>query len=314
MNETSAQPRKDFLIRAPTDADLTPVFDLIIACDIADSGRPDTELVDVQAEWSRQDFDLAADAWIVQDADGRIAAYADVLTTAGIARVSPLSGVHPDYRRRGLGTDLLRRAEARAREQAAGAPLIMQTVVNDVNVGAKQLMAQEGYRPARYDWQLHIEMAAPPPAPQFSAGLTVRTFERGRDERAVHAVIQESFRDTWSHPDMPFEAWAQFIFRDNFDPTVSYLVFEGEEMVAATMCFNYESEGWVRQLGVRRPWRHRGIGLALLHQIFGEFYRRGVPRVGLVVDSESLTGATRLYERAGMRVSHQFNRYQKAAR
>ncbi|MGE5141164.1 MAG: GNAT family N-acetyltransferase [Rudaea sp.] len=310
----SPEGRKDFLVRAPTAADLTPVFDLIIACDIADSDQPDTDLVDVQTEWGRQDFDLAADAWVVQGADGRIVAYADVCPSAGLARVSPLSGVHPDYRRLGLGTALLRRAEARAREQAADGAVIMQTVVNDANAGAKQLMGQEGYRPVRYDWQMHIEMAAPPPAPQFPAGLTVRTFEPGRDERAVHAVIQESFRDTWSHPDMPFDVWAQFIFRENFEPAVSYLVFEGHEMVAATMCFNYASEGWVRQLGVRRPWRQRGIGLALLHQIFGEFYRRGVPRVGLVVDSESLTGATRLYERAGMHASHQFNRYQKVAR
>lgn len=41
--------------------------------------------------------------------------------------------------------------------------------------------------------------------------------------------------------------------------------------------------------------------MALLHTAFAEIHRRGIPRVELGVDSESPTGATRLYERAGMR-------------
>ena len=36
--------------------------------------------------------------------------------------------------------------------------------------------------------------------------------------------------------------------------------------------------------------------------------------MGLDVDAESLTGATRLYEKAGMRVVHQDNQYQKELR
>ena len=58
--------------------------------------------------------------------------------------------------------------------------------------------------------------------------------------------------------------------------------------------------GWVGTLGVRRPWRKRGIGLALLRHSFNEFYRRGKRKVGLGVDAQNLTGALRLYESAGM--------------
>ena len=53
------------------------------------------------------------------------------------------------------------------------------------------------------------------------------------------------------------------------------------------------------------------MGQALLQQAFGEFYRRGRPWVGLGVDASNPTGATRLYERAGMAVSKQFDLYQK---
>lgn len=64
-------------------------------------------------------------------------------------------------------------------------------------------------------------------------------------------------------------------------------------------------------LGIRRPWRRQGLGLALLHHAYGECWRRGVRVVRLSVDAESPTGAPRLYERAGFRMEKQFARYMK---
>ena len=54
-----------------------------------------------------------------------------------------------------------------------------------------------------------------------------------------------------------------------------------------------------------------GIGLALLQTAFEEFRRRGRVRAGLGVDAQNPTGATRLYERAGMRVAWEAVIYQK---
>jgi ribosomal protein S18 acetylase RimI-like enzyme len=65
---------------------------------------------------------------------------------------------------------------------------------------------------------------------------------------------------------------------------------------------------------VRRPWRQRGLGLALLLHSFNNFYQRGDRAVGLGVDAQSLTGATRLYEKAGMRVTRQHDLYEKIIR
>ena len=55
-------------------------------------------------------------------------------------------------------------------------------------------------------------------------------------------------------------------------------------------------------LGVRRAWRRQGLGEALLLRSFAAFRQRGLTRGTLGVDASSVTGATRLYERAGMRV------------
>jgi ribosomal protein S18 acetylase RimI-like enzyme len=72
--------------------------------------------------------------------------------------------------------------------------------------------------------------------------------------------------------------------------------------------------GWIRSLGVRRRWRRKGLAMALLHHSFGEFYRRGKRSVGLGVDSENPTGATRLYERAGMHIAEVFDLCEKELR
>jgi hypothetical protein len=56
------------------------------------------------------------------------------------------------------------------------------------------------------------------------------------------------------------------------------------------------------------------MGLALLRHTFAAFARRGVRTVELGVDAESITGATRLYERAGMHVAYDFKLFQKVLR
>ncbi len=80
------------------------------------------------------------------------------------------------------------------------------------------------------------------------------------------------------------------------------MAFDGSE-VAGVVVNRYRDIAWVWQLAVRRAWRKRGLGLALLLHSFNEFYQRGDRAVGLGVDAQSLTGATRLYEKAGMHVT-----------
>jgi hypothetical protein len=54
--------------------------------------------------------------------------------------------------------------------------------------------------------------------------------------------------------------------------------------------------------------------MALLLHAFHEFLKRGKDRVGLGVDASSLTGATRLYQKAGMSIAMQIDLYEKELR
>ena len=83
------------------------------------------------------------------------------------------------------------------------------------------------------------------------------------------------------------------------------------EVAGAVLPFGDRSYGWVLELGVRDRWRGRGIGLVLLRTAFRELWRRGHTHIGLEVDAANETGATRLYERAGMRVTRQYDTYER---
>src|SRR4029077_18824369 len=91
-----------------------------------------------------------------------------------------------------------------------------------------------------------------------------------------------------------------------------FRVRAGDELAAAALCtIDDFGLGWVDILGTRREHRRRGLGEALLGQSFHALYARGAPKVALGVDAESPTGATRLYERVGMRVSSRIDLYAK---
>src|SRR5689334_329011 len=108
-----------YTVRHPTLDDAAAALQVVNACEIADTGAPDYTLDDWQADWAG--VDLAQDAWLISEPDGAPAAVMTV-EDRGHGRIDSDGYVHPDYRGRGLGTALLRLAEARARAMIPAAP------------------------------------------------------------------------------------------------------------------------------------------------------------------------------------------------
>ena len=98
--------------------------------------------------------------------------------------------------------------------------------------------------------------------------------------------------------------WLHEYVGNGFDPTLWFIAEDDQGIVGFALCLPELSEdpdaGYVSELGVREDRRGEGLGLALLQHTFVEFRRRGKARVSLHVDTDNLTGAVRLYERAGM--------------
>jgi GNAT superfamily N-acetyltransferase len=198
----------------------------------------------------------------------------------------------------------------------------MRTGALDRDHASTQLLVEHGFSPIRRFLRMMIEMKDAPDVPAWPAGIIVRTFVRSDLEETTRAV-RDSFSDHWGHVDTPFEQdleeWKHWIDTDDdFDPTFWYLAESGGSLAGVALCTpkRYEDPtlGWIHTLGVRRPWRRRGIALALLQRALCDLYRRGKVKVGLGVDAESLTGAIRLYERAGMRCERCSLAYEKELR
>jgi ribosomal protein S18 acetylase RimI-like enzyme len=162
-----------------------------------------------------------------------------------------------------------------------------------------------GFQPVRHSYRMEIDLADELRQPTWPAGISVRTASAD-DHRSIFDAFIEVWQDTNDPIDETFEEWAHWhVERDSYDPTLWFLAMAGDELAGFSLCRVDPVDptaGYVSLLGVRRPWRRQGLGEALLLRSFAAFRERGLTRGTLGVDASSVTGATRLYERAGMRV------------
>lgn len=305
-------------VRAPTRDELVAIHTLIQASDLDIFGRTDYTFQELQHDWSRPEFDPATDAWIVALPDGQLIGYAHT-TGATHHRIFCMGAVHPDYYNQGIGSALVELAEERARKHIPLAPpearVVLHVGIGGGHESSVRLLTDHGYHQVRRFSRMQILLDAPSPAPVWPEGITLRTMVPGQDERAIWEAMEEAFSDHWGHSPETFEHWmARHQEPDSLVPDLQFLAMAGDTVAGAALCLYVEDSGWVDVLGVRRPWRKHGLGLALLYHAFGEFYRRGTREVGLGVDAQSLTGATRLYERAGMRPLVHYDVYEKELR
>lgn len=287
-----------------------------------------TDAVGIRTEWNSPGFDPAEDILLVFAPNGEMVGYVEVWTTVKPSVHPWMWGrVDPAYESLGIGTYLMTWAEARAKKVLAEVPAELR-VAPQVGTyqqaeSAKQLFVDMGYQLIRSSYTMRIDMDTPPIAPAWSAGITLRTCDPETDLEAVYRAVNDSFRDHYGHIDMPFEEglkrFKHFMTGyEGFDPTLWFIAMEGDEIAGVCLCreksYDNPDVGYISTLGVLRPWRKRGIGLALLRHSFCELYRRGKRKAGLGVDAQSLTGALRLYENAGMHVHQAFDRYEKEFR
>ncbi|HKT37210.1 MAG TPA: GNAT family N-acetyltransferase [Ktedonobacterales bacterium] len=307
-----------YTARAATRDDAQAVAELRNAYQ-ADEGDPGIITAEEQLnDW--QGAELAEDTVLVVAPDGSLAAHADILNRRYI-QVSVYGGVHPEHRRKGLGTYITRWGEAWTRARMDRAPgdaeITVQHYVNASNAAAVALMDALGYPYAHTIYVMRIEMDEPPPTPERFEGARIRPFVPGQDERATFEAIEEAFRDIRGRPPGVFEWWLTLTENERKDPGLWFLAEDEQSGEIVGTCLARIASGdvgWVGGVGVRRPWRRHGLALAMLRTAFGAFYRRGVRNVELSVDAGSPSDAPRLYTRAGMRVAQHISLYRKPLR
>lgn len=270
-------------------------------------------------EWNIEGFNVERDVFVVETQDGRLVGSEEFYNESGHHKLKADGCVHPEFRGMGIGSALLEKVAERAQaEMELAAPDVrvsIQSLINNKDKVGHTLLRNNGYSPVRYYWRMEIKLHDAPATVTFPAGIELRPFIKDEHAIAVWQADTEAFRDHWGSHDRTYDEWSHWKFGNpNFDPTLWMIAWDGDEVAGFSQNRFRKGIGWIGTIAARRPWRGKGLGLALLRHTFGDFFNRGTATIGLGVDSANLTGAVRLYQRAGMSVAGEFALYEKELR
>lgn len=324
-----AEIEAQFIIRPATLDDIARATDLFNLSSRHLTGRDEFDPDEIRHEWTQEGLVVENNLRIVLTPDDEMVGYVETwdLRPPYTALYAWLM-LHPDYEDVGIGEYLMQWAEQRLRQSIAkaadGVEIAMRMGTLHENTAVHRAAASIGMTCIRHFFKMGIRFDGPPPAPVWPEGIHVRPMVLGQDDEAVFRTIDSAFEDHWGHVNTPFEeAYRSFrhwtVEREDFDPSLTFVaVDEAGQILGASLCESKRLDmpefGWLATLGVRREGRGKGIGYGLLLHSFGEFYRRGFAGCGLGVDAENLTGALRLYTKAGMSPMGQWDTYGKILR
>lgn len=316
-----------YLSRPAVREDADALLALVNAYMVAVTGAPDYALDDVLEDLDDPDLDLERDTRIVIAPDRRMVAYACVWSSGRPALPIIELVLHPDEWAAHPGIDpaLLAWAEARVRANEAEIPadvrLAMRAFSDARDERLRAVLIAAGFAAFRHGFKMGIPLDAPLEPARMPDGFALRIVEQDDDPVPVFDAFRDAWRDHFGYIEGPYEQrlesfrhyWAQ-----NFSPGLWLLAMDGDTVAGMSLCQPKRgpdtTQGFISIVGVRRAYRRRGVAEALLRLSFHALQAAGKASASLYVDGESLTGATRLYERAGMFVWERHTQYEKELR
>ncbi|MFO7664047.1 MAG: GNAT family N-acetyltransferase [Chloroflexota bacterium] len=233
--------------------------------------------------------------------------------------------VLPAYRGRGIRRALLRWVEGRLAEMAMDHPPHTEKTYSffapDKATGWIAQLTAEGYQPVRYFYKMSRPLSGPLPDFPLPEGLELRPATPDH-YRLVWDAANEAFRDHWGytqHPDEYFDWW--LADTTTFQPELWQVAWDIEQNVIAGQIMTFinanENEqfgrkrGYTESISVRRPYRRRGLAHAMICESLRVLQAQGMTEAALAVDSQNLSGATRIYEECGFRTYSRGATYRK---
>ena len=284
-------------------------------------GLPYRETVEELAAWfghPSEQFDPARDITIAE-VDGAMVGHARrdwIDSNDGLREYRSRGAVDPAWRRRGIGTALLRHAERSGVELAAthdtDRPRAFGVFADDRNAGGTALVEKAGYEAVRWFFDMErpgIDGDLPEPPP-LADNIEVRAVEPEHLMKIWHADT-EAFRDHWGGHDESDAAFERFRDSPSFNPSLWVVAWDGDEVVGACVNAIYPQEneasgrrvGWLDSVFTRRAWRKRGIAGGLIARSLHVLAAEGMDVAALGVDADNPSGALRLYQSLGFAVN-----------
>ncbi|WP_086822223.1 GNAT family N-acetyltransferase [Allokutzneria sp. NRRL B-24872] len=305
----------NLLWRPMAESDIPGWTALLAAAERVDEQGENYSEDDLREEWADPDLDAERDSIAVLDGSVLVA-YAIVhrrVTPEGKHRLPSQSVVHPDWRGRGIGAQLVdwitRRATELHRAHRPDLPGEVNISCAEHNSALRALLDGAGYLPRRWFFELKRSTepdaeVSPQPLPE---GLRLIPYDARHDE-ALRLAHNEAFRDHWGSTEVDLDGWKQWYTGASwFRPALSYLVLDGEEIAGYLLSKEFEADAavtgvrevWYDQIGVRRAWRGNRLATVMLLRALADSRDAGFTRAALSVDADNPTGALGIYQRCG---------------
>ena len=278
--------------RPLAQADATAVYEVMAAQEAHDIGEIAIEEADIVADWKRPSFDIASSTVGVFEGDLLIG-YGEV---SGADRGD--AAVHPDHRGRGIGTQIARWMQERARERGSS---VVGMPVPEGSSGDR-LLESLGYHVRWTSWVLEVPAGAAIPERTPPEGYVVRE-ARPEEYPTCWTVVEDAFLE-WSERDrQTFEDFSAAVMgRPGFAPWNLRVALDPQgEVVGFAHIHDNGDYGYVDKLATRKDQRGKGLAQCLLIDAFEVSRAHGCTRSELSTDSR--TGALSLYEKVGMQVT-----------
>jgi mycothiol synthase len=278
---------------------------------------------DLAEQLNRPNLDLARNS-ISLWADGRMIGYGMVHSSPSVVdvdRVRTGGTIDPEFRRRGLGTTLMRWMIQRAGELHAAThpefPGQVGASAASNNVSATSLLEGLGFKAERFFFDMRRPLDHPVPEASIADGLRLTPYDPSYEE-ALRLAHFEAFSDHWGWTPPDVEVWrSRNVGSRAFRGGQSYLVLDGETVAAYVNGYEWEAdtevtgvrELYIGQVGTRRAYRGRGLARATIAKVLTEAAQAGYQRAALGVDADNPTGALGLYENLGFTTHNKFTSY-----
>ena len=253
---------------------------------------------------------------LIAEVNGQVVAYSRVFWAKqedGMRTYTCFGFMLPEWRRKGIGTAMLKHGESRLREIAATHPqdgprAFQVFYVSDTEKGTLALLESAGYTPIRYGFQMVRDLSEPFPDAPMPEGLEVRPVEK-EHLRAIFDADMEAFRDHWGFSPPTENRYLGWINQPDFNPSLFKVAWDGDQVAGAVQNFINAKEnveynrkrGYTEGIFTGRPWRKRGLARSLIVQSMKMFKEMGMTETALGVDAENTSGALRLYQSVGYR-------------
>ena len=304
-------------LRPVNRTDLSAMHAVHRDCEVHDREPQVTTLTLFEEELCNDPVDLATDVLVAEHA-GSIVGFVytyHLPSDVREERCYVFGNVAPSFRRRGVGTQLMRwamgRAEQQLRSSGHSLPRFIRVDRLDHVEGAHALYRSMGMTPVRYHEELLRSLDDLPPVTVPEGARIVPWPAERCDE--LRAVKNEAFADHWGSTPTSDEHWRQ-LTEGSFSrlDLSSAVLDEHDRIVALCLVTRFPEDdellgrrdAWIDKLATVREWRGRGLASALVAHSLQMFRADGLTHASIGVDADNPTGAARLYKALGFRTQH----------